>query len=734
MIVYEHTIPLWAIQSCVGACLLLCALTSSLYLRRGFAHAAVVSLHILVLAGMAWCIFLPGVRNTSTRVRKPRFLVALDTSQSMTLSPEPHIPSRWSTAQSVLKLPWLSKISTECELEFFHFDADVCSDSAISEAASLSPSGTSTRLRHALKKMADHSAGLNVAGLLLLSDGADTGEALDDWTGHPQPYPVYTLRPEPIARWRQDPDLRIDSVTTSLRVTLGWKSELKAKISGEGTRGVPVAVQLFENGTLKNEVPTQIPDEGGEREVTFEIEHPKMGIFNYRVSVTPLADEKNKEDNEQMVNVEVVDSRNRLLYLEGVPRWEYKYLRRMLLSERQISPIIFFTGPDGSPQGGTPVGNVTADLTPQQLAYFKIIMLGNIDAKELGPARARNLVKFVEDGGSLILLGGAKGWTAGGLAETDLGKILPVRGSEIRTLEGDKPYPVKLSDAARSHPAFAGDAALWQNIPPVLSIFTGFTLSVGAETLVTVNTPQGPQPVVATQRFGQGKVAAILTDSLWRWQLGPESGKAHPYERFWTQMISWLLPRQEEIDSMKLEFFADRAQVFLGESVELTARFGNDDSKKPESVEAHITMPDNRVVPYQMVQQPVSLSSGKTFAGFGTSFSATQPGLYLVSGSARLNGQTYTCEPFNFYVKPHSPETVPRAAKVEVLQALSSESGGSFFDSPESLNEALSKLEFHANQETLSDYKTLWRDWPALVTVMSLLTISWVIRKSQNMP
>jgi hypothetical protein len=515
---------------------------------------------------------------------------------------------------------------------------------------------------------------------------------------------------------------------------LGWKSELKARISGEATRGVPVAVQLYENGTLTAEVPTQIPDEGGECEVTFELDHPKMGIFNYRVSVTPLADEKNKNDNEQMVNVEVVDARNRLLYLEGVPRWEYKYLRRMLLSERQISPIIFFTGPDGSPQGGTPVGNVTAELTPQQLAYFKIIMLGNIDAKELGAARARNLVKFVEDGGSLILLGGAKGWTAGGLAETDLGKILPVRGSEIRTLEGEKPYPVKLGEAARSHPAFAGDAALWQNIPPVLSIFTGFTLSIGAETLVTANTPQGPQPVVATQRFGQGKVSAILTDSLWRWQLGPESGKAHPYERFWTQMISWLLPRQEEIDSMKLEFFADRAQVFLGESVELTARFGNDDSKRPESVEAHITMPDNRVVPYQMGPQPVSLPSGKSFSGFGTSFSATQPGLYVVSGSARLNSQTYTSEPFNFVVKPHSPETVPRPAKVEVLQALSSTSGGRFFDSPESLNEALSKLEFHATQETLSDYQTLWRDWPAIITVMTLLAISWGIRKSQNMP
>src|SRR5207302_434578 len=109
--------------------------------------------------------------------------------------------------------------------------------------------------------------------------------------------------------------------------------------------------------------------------------------------------------------------------------------RRALLAEQKISPVIFFTGPDGTPHGGTPVGNVTADMTPQQLAFFKIVMLGNIDAKELGEARARNLVKFVEDGGSLILLGGAKAWTAGGLVQTDLGKTLPVHSADVKTIE-----------------------------------------------------------------------------------------------------------------------------------------------------------------------------------------------------------------------------------------------------------------------------------------------------------
>ena len=189
-------------------------------------------------------------------------------------------------------------------------------------------------------------------------------------------FPIHTLRLEPPGGWQQEPDLRIDAVTAARRVTVGWKSEFKVKVSGQGTRGAPVTVQVFENGQLRAEKPTQIPDEGGERELVFEFEHAKIGIYNYRVFVPPLPGEKNKDDNEYTLTVEVIDARNRLLYVEGIPRWEFKFLRRTLLGEQQISPVIFFTGPDGAPQGGTPVGNVTADMTPQQLAFFKIVHAG----------------------------------------------------------------------------------------------------------------------------------------------------------------------------------------------------------------------------------------------------------------------------------------------------------------------------------------------------------------------
>jgi len=734
MNIYEHTFSTPAIALALLTALLLGAFSFWRFLPRSKSGAGLLALYLLTLLGVGWCLFLPTKKNVVTQLIKPRFLIALDTSKSMSLSPAQGLPDRWTKAIEALKRPWLEKIGEECEIEIYPFSSDLGDSVPLATALELKPQGNTTLLRNSLKQLADRFAGLNVAGMLLLSDGLDTHEVLDDWAEVERPFPVYTVRLEPPGGWQQEPDLHLDSLTTARRVSVGWKSEFKVKISGQGTRGAPITVQVYENGKLLAEKPTQIPDEGGERELVFELEHPQIGMFQYRAVVTPLPGEKNKSDNENSLEVEVVDARNRLLYVEGTPRWEYKYLRRALLAEREISPVLFFTGPDGKPQTGTPVKDFTAGMTPSELSMFKIVILGNLTADELGPQRAASLVKFVENGGSLVLLGGTKAWARGGLLNTELSKILPFRATELKVLSGETPFPVKLTNEARGHPAFAGDASLWQNVPPVLSVFAGGSLSPSAQVLVLTETPSGPQPVVVAQRFGQGKVAAILTDSLWRWQLGPEAERTRPYERFWTQMVSWLLPREEALGQMRLELFADRDQLYLGETVELRARLGGENTPQPKSLEAQITLPNGRELPFRMEPQQVTTSLGKTFPGFALSLNAENAGTHKVVVSANVNGSTVTSQPLSFFVKPYSPESAPRPAKIEVLQTLAKATDGQFYDNLDRMDEGLSSLRLKASEESNSEYKTLWRHWPILVAIMVLLALSWGLRKSRNMP
>ncbi|MEO0452700.1 MAG: glutamine amidotransferase [Verrucomicrobiota bacterium] len=734
MIIYEHTFPFELIVIAVAASLLLGLASAWFYLPRKLANVPLIVLYLIILLGLGWCLLLPGLKDQIKQLRKPRFIVAVDTSQSMSLTPEEAVPSRWANAQSALQQPWFNTLAGECDIEILPFSTEVSDPLSREDLGEIQPEGNSTLLREALRKIADRSTGLNVEGMLVLTDGHDTYEALDDWAELERPFPLYTARLEPVAAWQQEPDLRVDAVTTLKRVTVGWKSELKVRISGQGTRGAPVSAQLFRNDELLAEMPTQIPDEGGERELTFDLDHPEVGSFKYRVFLPALEDEKNTKDNDYEVGVEVGDAKLRLLYVEGIPRWEYKFIRRVLLANEQITPVIFFTGADGAPVGGTPIGNTTADMTPEQLGYFKIVMLGNLDAEELGETRAQNLTKFVEDGGSLVLLGGTKAWDEGGLLETDLGKTLPVRANAIQTLEGDNAYPVRLSSTALSHPAFQGDPTLWENIPPVLSLFTGFTESAAAETLVLAETASGPQPMVVSQRFGQGKVAVILTDSLWRWRLDPNVSETKPYDRFWGQLISWLLPREDSLEANRLRITADRDQVFFGEKVEIQARLGGDSPPPIESIEAVITFPDDREVPYGMSSKLITLPSGKSFPGHAYEFAPKEAGLHTVVASAVVNGETITSDPFSLYVKSFSPETVPRPARLKILQSLANASGGQYFETMDELNSGLSNIEVRATEETSSEFRSLWREWVVVILLMVLIAASWVFRKTRNMP
>ena len=117
-------------------------------------------------------------------------------------------------------------------------------------------------------------------------------------------------------------------------------------------------------------------------------------------------------------------------------------------------------------------------------------------------------------GGSLILLGGQKLWGASGIAQTELAKLLPFTRAGSPALEGK--FNVAWTAEGRAHPALANNPDMPSALPPVLSVFTGVTLSGGAFALAEAQTDSGTHPLLVSRIYGQGKVLAVLTDSLWR--------------------------------------------------------------------------------------------------------------------------------------------------------------------------------------------------------------------------
>lgn len=734
MTIYQHTPPAELIVLALLLALVIAAFSCWRFLPRAAGAWLATAAHMIFLALLAWCLFLPGRRSSETRTLKPRFVVAVDTSRSMSLRPNSNALDRWSVAQQALALPWVRHVAADCEIDLYAFDAAVGRKQTMEEAAALAPQGEASLIRDGLRRITSRYGGVNVVGGLVLTDGNDTREASKDWASEAHPFPLHTLALEGDAVWAVEPDLRVDTVQTPRRVSVDWQTELRAVISGQGTEGRPVNVRLFKDDVLYKETPVQIPEDGGSRQVTFELTHPDLGLFTYRVEVPVLPGESSTNDNEYAVTVEVVDAKNRLIYVEGPPRWESKYLTRALQANRQVTPLIFLQGPGGKPLGLGPVGSMTADLTDQQISFFKIIVIGNLDAKELGERRAASLIKYVEAGGSLVLVGGTEAWGADGLPASPLKNILPARGFRNIPVEGE--FPVALTAEGASHPAFAGDAALWETIPPVLSVFPGAQLTPAARALVTADTPQGRQPIVVSQPYGQGKVVVVLTDSLWKWQLHPHAREARPYQRFWDQLIAWLLPEKTEVEKDRIDLFTDREQLAIGEEISISARIGAaaEVGSQPAELRCEITRPDGQKAPFTLRSEVVTTASGQTYPGYATMYQATLPGLHRVKAQALVSGRAIESDTLSFFVKAFSPETTPRPMETAVLQGLATASGGKFHRSLDELDQTLSSLTIRQIDEELSEFHSLWQTAIMMASLMAAAALGWIARKVNNMP
>ena len=729
-LIFEHTSSgaLFILLGILSVTLLV--FTAQRYLPRKLSTLLLIGLRLLFMMLLGWCLLMPVWKRTRLETFPPRFLIALDTSASMSLAPTPEQTNRWVQAQSVLRQACLQALGTQALMTCYSFAEDLSTHASLGEYQALTPNGSSTSLRNSLQKLSERHRGQNICGLLLLSDGLDTREASDDWASAPWPFPIYTVRPETPGIWHKETDVRVEGVETPRRVVKGWDSELKVMVSGQGTGGQAIGVQLYSNERLLQELPLDLAEDGGTRSVAFRLQHPDIGNFAYTVFIPPLPNETRTNDNSFTVSIQVTDTKNRLLYLEGTPRYESKFLVRALQQTPEITPVCLMRGPEGRFLTYGTQSTAPADISAEILAHFKIVILGDLNAEELGATRAQALLKFVEAGGSLVLLGGNRAWSKEGFTASPLRLILPIRQAAGLTLrEGN--FNLSLTSEGRTHPAFlASDQQTpWIQIPPVLSLFRGAELAPGAIKLIASD-PEG-DPLLIAQHYGQGKVAAILTDSLWRWQLNP--GREEPYQQFWNQFLFWLSPSAGEIEEHQLELSAEFEQLFLGDELELRAQLtGLENIATKASVTCEIKGPDDRRLPFPMTQHELTTTTGMKFKGFALRFMPPVPGFYEAVAQAQFNGHKINSAPYSFFIKPFAPELNPRPANVEILQELAWASQGQFCE-PDQLCDALATLKLQSSAEERLDFISLWNRLPILACLMVLLALEWIVRKRKNM-
>lgn len=439
--------------------------------------------------------------------------------------------------------------------------------------------GNSTQIGTALKRALDDLAGLPVAGALIISDGAnnlgDDPLALAE-RAREQQVPLSTLG---IGDPTPTKDLAITDVLADQVVRKDSVAQASVGLLHRGYEGQTVTLTLRRGNTLVGTKTLLLGAASRKHTVTFTYTPKQPGDFRHTVSVTSLPEEITTDNNRRSFLQRVITKRLRILYVEGEPRWEYRYLKNAILRDKQIAFSCFLTA-SGAQYGGE--GNVPIYRFPpdeKSLFDFDILILGDVPRRFFTDTQIRNIRRFVEDkGGSLIVIAGEKHMPQE-YRDTPLAGvfpvILPVSPEQVVTRE---PFQWELTPEGRQDPLLrmADDPAqserIWRKLP-------GMFWNAGVErakpgaTVLAVNAVRsnayGKRIVLAVQRFGAGRCLMSLVDSTWRWRY--RVGDRYFY-RYWGQAIRAMTPQETPGGNRFAQISADRVEYRLGERVSLHAR------------------------------------------------------------------------------------------------------------------------------------------------------------------
>lgn len=728
---FEHTLPVLLLLAALLGGLAWTVVGFLRHLPQTPRGIAILVLRVLFLCLLFWIMLLPGMKRATIEKIRPRFFVLLDTSASMTQNHDPASQAtRWEKAQDFLEQGWARTLRARCQVEVYPFAVDLGMPITLEQAADLAPTGSATLLNASLTRLFARARGQEIAGVLLLSDGVDTRERRGTWADGPWPAPIFVAELEPPSEVDDVPDVRVDAVETPRRAVVDWDTTLVATIAGNGIRGESFPVLLLRDGKSVEQALVQLPPEGGSRDLQFTLPHPDIGSEVWTVRIPPLPREAQTNDNELAVAVTVLDAQNRVLFLENTPRFESKHVVRELYANRTITPLAYFRGPGGVfiSYGDKP-GRLL-EISSQQLAENKIIILGDFDADALDAEKCRVITEFVEKGGSLILLGGDRLWGPQGIAATSLNRLLPFTRTPGPAREGR--YTVRWTAEGRAHPAFASTADLPADLPPVLTVFGGATANAAALTLVEAETEGGTEPLLLSRVYGQGKVLAILTDSLWRWAFQPTADK--PYALFWRQIIEWMSPSAEDTGQYHLELFTDAAAIAVGEPAMLQARLIEpaDAETRTRKITCEVLSPSGRTIPLALAGRLIPGPGGRDTQGYVAELTPDEAGNWKAVAAVEIDGRRIESSPCFFSARAVSQETVERPADTRVLRALA-RSGGGRYAPPAELDAVLRDLHVVEKQERRMEYTSLWQNPWLLACLIGLLALEWITRKLGNM-
>ncbi|NQT91778.1 MAG: hypothetical protein HQ559_03380, partial [Lentisphaerae bacterium] len=405
-IVFENLSPPWLWLAVIALSLAAIAgIYSGIFSRSGRKMTWILmTVRGLAVLALWLAIVKPAWTRILERTAPPRLAIVIDDSESMSFPHAGADSSRYSTA-----VRWLTESEPGAAL-FRTYDvslSNLAGDMLKPGELPSEPVAEQTDLVRAVRTATHRGRGRGQAGILLISDGRDTTARENYVEMRRQSVPVYGLgfRSRPPAQ-EGTPDLAVLSVDAPKRVLVHNTVPIKVLVGKDGGSATEVALQIERAGSILVDQQVSLPAGRTEKLVPMEFTPRQPGDFVLAVRIPTLPREPSPGNNVHMFRLRVAAKPIRVLYVEGVLRAEYMFLRNRLLNDPDVD-LVSFVRVATPVEGRTRVARIGRELLAKdRLAEFDVVLLGDFEA-DMFEREAYGLLRdWVDGGGGLMVLGG----------------------------------------------------------------------------------------------------------------------------------------------------------------------------------------------------------------------------------------------------------------------------------------------------------------------------------------
>lgn len=588
--------------------------------------------------------------------------------------------------------------------------------------------------------------GQPVSAVVLLTDGRTTEGTLGSvGTAAAQQFhtPIFAV---PLGQANEPLNVRIAEMTVPESTFVKDPVAVKLKLHVSGiTLPTQLRVHLIHKlaGGGESELThREITAPPGTSELTAElifrpdkISKEKNERIDLEARIEPIGDELTLADNVAARSTTVMDAKITALYVEGYPRWEFRYLKNELIREKTVDVSTYLIAADDgfAQEGDIPITRFPENA--EELGKYDVLLIGDVDPQFFSPNQMKLIVEWVRKGGGIGFIAGWQ-FNPDSYRGTILEPLLPIIPDDPNAPaagRGDTaPFNLLLTQAGRESNLFRffddPDLNVKQiaNNPPLYWYKPVLGLKGNAEVLArhpTRTLGGEPAPLIVTGPYDAGQTYFSAVADTWRWRryMGEPL-----YQSYWLQVCRLLYREKALGQSRRIQLLSDLSTVEVGAPVHLTAQVR--DATLLAGLPPEITLQVSDDAGHLL--DPVTLRRGqKAQEMYEGLLTPTSIGTFTLVLPTSLPVET---TPLKLTVDPPRREFAQITSDLPTLTMLADHTEGKVVTLDNIQN--LARLISDRSQITMTtSADELWNKWPALLLVVVLLTIEWLIRKSAGL-